>query len=63
MKAGGRYFFQIKINNGSLMKIGVCRSHIPFELVIIFVRLIEYLGLFGHPLRLGDLQRGTEAQQ
>ena len=36
MKAGGRYFFQIKVNNGSLMKIGVARRNIPSELVQIY---------------------------
>ena len=28
MAAGGRYFFQVKINNGFLIKIGVSRKDI-----------------------------------
>jgi len=31
--AGGKYFFKVKINNGSLIKIGVCRKSVNIEQV------------------------------
>ena len=33
MQAGGRYFFQLKINSGFLIKIGVTRKQIDSEKV------------------------------
>ena len=31
MTPGGRYFFEVQINSGQLIKIGVCRSNIDSE--------------------------------
>ena len=32
-KAGGRYYFEIELLTGTLMKIGVCRKDVYTELV------------------------------
>ena len=39
MTAGGRYFYEIKVNSGTLIKIGVCRSQVDTEQVGISPRL------------------------
>ena len=33
MTPGGRYFFEVQINSGYLLKIGICRKTIDSEMV------------------------------
>ena len=41
MTAGSRYFFQVKINNGFLIKIGVSRKDIVNDEVSVFVPILD----------------------
>lgn len=56
--AGGKYFFKVKINNGSLIKIGVCRKSVNIEQA--FCDTEEGWALYNGELRHGSNSGGQK---
>lgn len=40
LQSGGKYFYQVKLVQGSLMKIGICRNFVNAEQVSFFLNQI-----------------------